>query len=202
MRSWTSARLPHTAARPSADRITSPRLSPARLAGDSGSTPCTSGGSTKGTVRSTAAPSRSTRTGIGAAAGLISDKVGRRPMLLVGSAGLVVLVIPAFLLITSGNVWVALLGQLIYVLPLRVYSAGSATIFVEIFQTKTRFTSAAVSYNVGYALLGGTAPLVGTCTINQSDFSIGSMFGSFLGAISLLAIVNFFRRRRGDSVHT
>jgi len=49
------------------------------------------------------------------------------------------------------------------------------------------------------AFLGGLllAPLFGTGTINQSDFSIGSLFVSFLGAVILLAIVNFFRRRRG-----
>jgi uncharacterized membrane protein YeaQ/YmgE (transglycosylase-associated protein family) len=50
------------------------------------------------------------------------------------------------------------------------------------------------------AFLGGLllAPLLGTGTINQSDFSIGSLFVSFLGAVILLAIVNFFRRgRRG-----
>ena len=49
------------------------------------------------------------------------------------------------------------------------------------------------------AFLGGLAlaPLFGTGTINQGDFSMGSLFVSFLGAIILLAIVNFFRRRRG-----
>ena len=49
------------------------------------------------------------------------------------------------------------------------------------------------------AFLGGLllAPLFGTGTINQSDFSIGSLLVSFLGAVILLAIVNFFRRRRG-----
>ena len=48
------------------------------------------------------------------------------------------------------------------------------------------------------AFLGGLllAPLFGTGTINQSDFSVGSLFVSFLGAIILLAIVNFFRRGR------
>jgi uncharacterized membrane protein YeaQ/YmgE (transglycosylase-associated protein family) len=47
------------------------------------------------------------------------------------------------------------------------------------------------------AFLGGLllAPLFGTGTINQSDFSIGSLFVSFLGAVILLAIVNFFRGR-------
>jgi uncharacterized membrane protein YeaQ/YmgE (transglycosylase-associated protein family) len=48
------------------------------------------------------------------------------------------------------------------------------------------------------AFLGGLllAPLFGTGTINQGDFSIGSLLVSLLGAVVLLAIVNFFRRRR------
>ena len=49
------------------------------------------------------------------------------------------------------------------------------------------------------AFLGGLllAPLFGTGTINQNDFSMGSLLVSFLGAIILLFIVGlFFRRRR------
>jgi len=48
------------------------------------------------------------------------------------------------------------------------------------------------------AFLGGLllAPLFGTGTINQNDFSIGSLLVSLVGAIILLAIVNFFRRGR------
>jgi uncharacterized membrane protein YeaQ/YmgE (transglycosylase-associated protein family) len=38
------------------------------------------------------------------------------------------------------------------------------------------------------------APLFGTGTINQNDFSFPSLLVSFLGAIVLLAIVNLFRR--------
>jgi uncharacterized membrane protein YeaQ/YmgE (transglycosylase-associated protein family) len=46
------------------------------------------------------------------------------------------------------------------------------------------------------ALLGGwlLAPLFGTGTINQNDFSIGSLLVSLLGAVVLLAIVNLVRR--------
>lgn len=46
------------------------------------------------------------------------------------------------------------------------------------------------------ALLGGwlLSPLFGEGTINQSDFSVGGLIVSFLGAIILLAIVNLFRR--------
>lgn len=46
------------------------------------------------------------------------------------------------------------------------------------------------------ALLGGwlIAPLLGTGTINQNDFSIASLGVSFVGALLLLAVVNLFRR--------
>ena len=46
------------------------------------------------------------------------------------------------------------------------------------------------------AFLGGMliSPLVGVPTINQDAFSIGAMLVSLLGAIILLAVVNFFRR--------
>src|SRR4029079_15220244 len=46
------------------------------------------------------------------------------------------------------------------------------------------------------ALLGGwlLAPLFGTGTINQSDFSLAGLGVSLLGAIILLAIVNLIRR--------
>jgi uncharacterized membrane protein YeaQ/YmgE (transglycosylase-associated protein family) len=48
------------------------------------------------------------------------------------------------------------------------------------------------------AFLGGLllAPLFGTGTINQNDFSVGSLLVSFLGAVILLAIVNMVRGRR------
>jgi uncharacterized membrane protein YeaQ/YmgE (transglycosylase-associated protein family) len=46
------------------------------------------------------------------------------------------------------------------------------------------------------AVLGGwfLSPLFGVATINQNNFSIPGLVVSFLGAVILLAIVNFIRR--------
>jgi uncharacterized membrane protein YeaQ/YmgE (transglycosylase-associated protein family) len=46
------------------------------------------------------------------------------------------------------------------------------------------------------ALLAGLvlAPIFGTGTIAQGDFSLGSLLVSLMGAVILLAIVNLFRR--------
>lgn len=48
------------------------------------------------------------------------------------------------------------------------------------------------------AIVGGwlLSPILGVGTINDSNFSLGALGVSFLGAIILLAIVNLFRRGR------
>ena len=46
------------------------------------------------------------------------------------------------------------------------------------------------------SMLGGwlIAPLLGSATVNQNDFSLRGLIASLIGALILLAIVNFFRR--------
>jgi uncharacterized membrane protein YeaQ/YmgE (transglycosylase-associated protein family) len=48
------------------------------------------------------------------------------------------------------------------------------------------------------AVLGGLvlAPMFGTGTINDGDYSLASLGVSFIGAIVLLAVVNLLRRGR------
>jgi uncharacterized membrane protein YeaQ/YmgE (transglycosylase-associated protein family) len=51
------------------------------------------------------------------------------------------------------------------------------------------------------SMLGGwlVAPLLGSATVNQNDFSIMGLLSSLIGAVILLAIVNFFRRGKEPS---
>lgn len=53
-----------------------------------------------------------------------------------------------------------------------------------------------VAVGIVGALVGGwlLAPLFGTGTINQSDFSLSSLVVSLLGAVILLAVVNLLRK--------
>ncbi|KWT96731.1 MULTISPECIES: GlsB/YeaQ/YmgE family stress response membrane protein [unclassified Variovorax] len=48
------------------------------------------------------------------------------------------------------------------------------------------------------SLIGGwlIAPLLGSATVNQNDFSIMGLVASLIGAVILLAIVNLVRRGR------
>jgi len=119
--------------------------------------------------------------------GRLSDRVGRKPMLVAGSAAIAVLAIPCFMLVTSGSLPLAFLGQALFVIPLCIYGGGCYTFFVEIFTTKTRFTSAAVSYNVSYAVFGGTAPLIGTALVAATG--VPSAPGFYMAAAAIVVFL-------------
>lgn len=119
--------------------------------------------------------------------GRIGDKVGRKPMLVAGSAALAILSVPCFMLVTSGSLPLALLGQALFVIPMCIYGGGCYTFFVEIFTTKTRFTSAAVSYNVAYAAFGGTAPLIGTALV--AGTGVPSAPGYYMAAAAVVVFL-------------
>jgi MHS family proline/betaine transporter-like MFS transporter len=125
--------------------------------------------------------------------GRLSDRVGRKPMLVVGSACIALFAIPCFMLVTSGSFGLALLGQMLFVIPLSIYGGGCYTFFVEIFTTRTRFTSAAISYNVAYAAFGGTAPFIGTYLVNTSGISYSPGFYLAVAAVVVFLLLVFTR---------
>ncbi|CAM5614637.1 MFS transporter [Streptomyces aurantiogriseus] len=125
--------------------------------------------------------------------GVIGDRVGRKPMLIAGSAALAVLSVPCFMLVTSGSFLLAGLGQLLFVVPLCVYGGGCYAFFVEIFDTETRFTSAAISYNTAYAAFGGTAPLVGTALVGATGVAASPGYYLAGAAVVVLLLVTLTR---------
>jgi MHS family proline/betaine transporter-like MFS transporter len=92
--------------------------------------------------------------------GRLSDKIGRKPILLTAAIGFVVLSYPAVKLMATGatagiTVGFGLLGVLL-VLILAVI--GST--FPAMFPTKVRYGSFAIGYNLSTSAFGGTAPFV------------------------------------------
>lgn len=121
--------------------------------------------------------------------GLVSDRFGRKPMLIIGALTVAIVSIPAFLLVTSGNIALAVLGQTLYVFAVIIYGGGCYTFFVEIFTTKTRFTSAAISYNISYALFGGTAPFISLALVAATGLNYAPGIYTAIAAIIAFLII-------------
>ncbi len=91
----------------------------------------------------------------------ISDKVGRKPVIVWSSIVLVVSIYPIFLGLHTMNYTWAILSQVLFSAIVGAYMGPVPTLLVELFPTRVRFTGVAISYNLSAAIFGGTAPMVG-----------------------------------------
>lgn len=96
----------------------------------------------------------------------LSDRVGRRPLLLGFALGFLILSYPLFLWTRGGSVAVFFLVELIGLLMITGYSGTTATVMAEQFPTRLRNTGIAVPYALAVAIFGGTAPFVTTWLIS------------------------------------
>ena len=94
--------------------------------------------------------------------GYLSDRVGRKKMLVASSLGIAVAAYPLFVLTDHGVFESALVAQLIFALLFCNIQGSIPATLAEMFPTAMRFSGIALGYNLTLALIGGTAPMV--CT--------------------------------------
>jgi MHS family proline/betaine transporter-like MFS transporter len=131
------------------------------------------------------------------AAGALSDWIGRKPLLLAGSAGMLLFSLPLFQLLRSPKFGVILTGQLCFTIILCLFFGAEPAATAEAFPGRVRCSSAAISHNVCFAVLGGTAPMVATYLIarTQNDMS-PSIYLMVAACVSIVAILSLSETAR------
>ncbi|MFJ2901777.1 glycine betaine/L-proline transporter ProP [Streptomyces sp. NPDC087212] len=124
--------------------------------------------------------------------GRLSDRFGRKPLLMTGMLGFLVLSVPSFLLIREGNVVLITLGLLLMGLSLVAMLGTMSAALPAIFPTQVRYGSLSVSYNLATSLFGGTTPLVITALISVFDTNLMpayyAMAAAVVGVIAVLCM--------------
>jgi len=101
--------------------------------------------------------------------GHLSDRVGRKPLLLTCSVAFIVLPLPLFYYLASGNVPFAVLVviQIVVALLISLYSGAGPAAIAEIFPTRNRSTWMTTGYALAVAIFGGSAPYLSIWMIQK-----------------------------------
>lgn len=124
--------------------------------------------------------------------GHLSDRVGRRPMILASALLNLVFGYPLFLLAVRGGTFLALLAALATAALFQaLYTGVIPSILAEMFPTRVRFTGLSMSYNFAIVVFGGFAPLIATWLVAVTGNPLAPAFYIMVGgAISALSILS------------
>jgi len=128
----------------------------------------------------------------------ISDRHGRKPLLLLGASAFALLTYPAFALIVAHPS----LGRLAavqsgFALAMAMYAGPAISVYAELFPTRLRSTAVSLIYGITAALVGGFAPLIVTWLIaatgNPLAPAVYVVAAAIISAVALLGLRDRFR---------
>ncbi|MEB8337749.1 MFS transporter [Streptomyces endophyticus] len=123
--------------------------------------------------------------------GALTDRIGRKPVVLTSCVGSLVLSVPAVWLIGQGSTAATVAGVAVLGLLLVMLQASVASTLPALFPAHVRYSAFAIGYNCATSLFGGTAPLAITALIASTGDHL--VPGYYMAAAALLALVPLIR---------
>lgn len=130
--------------------------------------------------------------------GWLSDRHGRKPVLLFGGVGVLMLAWPMFWLLHHDNAWLGLIGQFGLAVFAGLFLGVIPVTMVEAFPAKVRCSAISVGYNICLGLLGGTAPMVATFLIATTGYALSPAFYLMAAAAISVGVVLTLRETSRD----
>jgi metabolite-proton symporter len=136
--------------------------------------------------------------------GALSDRVGRRPLYLVGAVGVAVWSFVFFGLLDSGSQGKIILAIVVGLMLHALMYAPQAAFFSELFGTSVRYTGASVGYQLASIFAGAIAPLVAvallnTGTVGDPNTKAVGIYVTITSVITVIAVL-FAKETRGSSL--
>jgi MHS family proline/betaine transporter-like MFS transporter len=132
--------------------------------------------------------------------GILSDKIGRAPIVIAASVGYLILSVPSFIYMANARTFtsvalVSLAAGALY----GMLNGAVPAMLAELFPTNVRYTALSVGYSSGVMIFGGFAPFICTWLVKTTGSAIGPGFYPFIcAAITLSAL---FAARKNTLEH-
>jgi MFS transporter, MHS family, proline/betaine transporter len=121
---------------------------------------------------------------------VLSDRIGRKPLLIASSALIALLTYPLFLLASTQVLVFIVLAQVLFGVIISLFSGPGPAALVEMFPTNVRYSALGVSYNIAVAAFGGTAPFLATYLISLTGSNFSPGFYLIAAAVVTLIVVS------------
>jgi MFS family permease len=106
----------------------------------------------------------------------LSDRIGRKPLLLLSCGGYIILAYPLFMMASSGSATLALIAQMVMIVFLSFFSGACPAVYSEILPTRVRYTALSIGYNIAVAVFGGFAPFIATWLIGVTGSNLAPSY--------------------------
>jgi len=122
--------------------------------------------------------------------GALSDRVGRKPLLLASAVGFLVLAYPAIALVSMRDPLPVTAGMVILAVLLVLMLGTIDSALPAMFPTRNRYGGFSIGYSVSTALFGGTAPLVITALIDRTgNTAVPAFYLMGAAAVAIIPIL-------------
>jgi MFS transporter, MHS family, proline/betaine transporter len=129
--------------------------------------------------------------------GALSDRTGRKPVLIASCVGFVLLSYPLFVLMNGGDLVGAVLAHVALGALLAVFLSATIAALTELFPTRVRYGGFSIGYNISVAIFGGAAPFLATFLISVTGNPLAPAFYLIAaGVASLITIATMTETAR------
>ena len=118
--------------------------------------------------------------------GLLSDRFGRKPFIILGSVALFALAIPAFILINSNVLGLIFAGLLMLAVILNCFIGVMASTLPAMFPTHIRYSALAAAFNISVLIAGLTPTLAASLVESTQNLMMPAYYLMVIAVIGLI----------------